>query len=61
MGLPTPRLRDEFEDRMVSILTVMTLWESGSHISHTVYCCIILSKDVISLIGFGHEKLGFSI
>ena len=44
---------------MVSILTVMTLWESGSHISHTVYCFIIMPKDVESLIGIRHEKLGF--
>ena len=44
---------------MVSILTVMTLWESGSHISHTVCCFIIMPKDVESLIGIRHEKLGF--
>ena len=57
--LPTPHLRNEFEDRMVSVLTVMTLWERGAHIIQTVCCIIIVPKDVESLIGFRHEKLSF--
>ena len=44
---------------MVSVLTVMTLWESGAHVSQTVHCRIIVPKDVECLIGFRHEKLGF--
>ena len=44
---------------MVFVLTVMTLWESGAHISQTVRCIIIVPKDVEYLIGFRHEKLSF--
>ena len=44
---------------MASILTVMTLWESGAHISQTVRCFVIVPKDVVSLIRFRHEKLSF--
>ena len=59
--LPEPHLRDKFEGGMISILAVMTLWERGSHIGHTICCCIVLPKDVINLIGVGHEKFGFSL
>ena len=44
----------------------MTLWERGSHVSQrgshvseSVCCIIVVSKDVECLIGFRHEKLGF--
>ena len=40
-------------------MTVVTLWESGSHVSQNVRCRIIVSKDVECLVGFRHEKPGF--
>ena len=57
--LPEPHLRDKFEGGMISILAVMTLWERGSHIGHTVCYCIIMLKNVESLIGTRHENIGF--
>ena len=52
-------LRDEFEDRRVSVLAIMALWKKGSHVSQSVCCRIIVMKDVACLIGLRHEKLGF--
>ena len=58
--LPIPHLRNVFEDGMVSILAVMASWERGSHISQTICSCVVVPKDMESLIVAGHEKLGFS-
>ena len=46
-------------DRRVFVLTVMALWKRGSHVSHSIRCRIIVTKDVECLIVFRHEKLGF--
>ena len=43
----------------VSVLIVMALGKRGSHVSQSVRCRIIVTKDVECLIGFRHEKLGF--
>ena len=57
--LSTKHLRDEFEDKRVFVLAIMALWKRGSHVSESLRCRIIVTKDVECLIGFRHEKLGF--
>ena len=52
-------LGNRIERGLGSILTDKTLREGGSHIGHAIRSGVVFPKDMINLIGAGHEELGF--
>ena len=52
-------LGNMIERGLGSILTDKTLREGGSHICHAIRSGGVLPKDMINLVGAGHEELGF--